>query len=203
LNRRVQRNLFRLSLINYNAALRALIAEEDAIKLEVRNSLRELALDQEQYGIAVASAALAYERRISTRLQLRLGLQGIRVQDVLDAQSAYTRSLNDLASTHVDYLLDRIGLFLDLELLEVDEQGFWTRLYDEGYQPIPNLQLPEYALPVYGQLPRGTLPSHKIKRMLHVPPGQTMIFRPDGTSASPGEEVPAPAPEGGAAPPGQ
>ncbi len=41
----------------------------------------------------MASAALAYERRISTQLQLRLGLEGIRVQDVLDAQGAYTESL--------------------------------------------------------------------------------------------------------------
>lgn len=179
LNRRQQRNSFRKSLIDYNQGLRTLIAKEDQIKFDVRDSLRKLSLDQEQYRIAVASAALAYERRISTRLQLRLGLQGIRVQDVLDAQQAYTDSLSQLASSHVQYILDRIGLFVDLELLQVDEQGFWTQLFDEDYQPAPNLQLPDYALPAYGRLPRGTCPSHKIKRMLLVPPGQTMIFRPD------------------------
>ncbi len=145
----------------------------------------------------MASAALAYERRISTTLQLRLGLEDIRVQDVLDAQGAYTESLSDLAGSHVRYVLDRIGLFVDLELLEVNEQGFWTQLYDEALQPTPNLQLPNYALPVYGQLPRGTLPSHQIKRMLQVPPGQTMIHRPDGTAGNLGEEVPTPAPDAG------
>lgn len=178
LNRRSQRNSFRQSLIDYNAGLRTLIDKEDEIKFDVRRSLRNLSLDREQYEIAVASAALAYERRISTMLQLRLGLEGIRVQDVLDAQGAYTESLSQLAGSHVRYVLDRIGLFLDLELLQVDEQGFWTQLYDEHAQPTPNLQLPDYALPVYGQLPRGTLPSHPIKRMLQVPPGQTMIHRP-------------------------
>jgi len=194
LNRRAQRNRFRRSLIDYNAGLRSLMEREDAVKFDVRDSLRRLALDQEQYRIDVASAALAYERRISTRLQLRLGVQNVRVIDVLDAQQAYTRSLSRLASSHIQYILDRIGLFLDLELLEVDDAGFWQQLYDDQHQPATNLHLPEYALPVYGQLPRGTWPSHQIKRMLHVPPGQTVIYRPDdgGDSA---EEVAAPPPD--------
>jgi len=200
LNRRAQRNSFRKSLIDYNAGLRALIAAEDEIKFAVRDSLRNLSLDREQYDIAVASAALAYERRISTQLQLRLGLENIRVQDVLDAQGAYTESLSSLAGSHVQYVLDRIGLFLDLELLEVDEQGFWTQLYDEDAQPAPNRQLPDYGLPVYGPLPRGTLPSCMIQRMLQVPPGETLIHRPDGAAPDLGEEVPAPAPDGETAP---
>lgn len=200
LNRRAQRNDFRQSLIDYNAGLRTLIDKEDEIKFDVRKSLRDLSLEREQYQIAVASAALAYERRISTTLQLRLGLENIRVQDVLDAQDAYTQSLSQLARSHVQYVLDRIGLFLDLELLQVDDQGFWTQLYDEGFQPAPNLQLPDYALPVYGQLPRGTLPSHQIKRMLAVPPGQTMIHQPDGTAENRGEDVLTPPPDAAAAP---
>jgi len=198
LNRRSQRNSFRRSLIDYNVGLRNLMDKEDRIKFDVRTSLRALALAQEQYRIAVASAALAYERRISTRLQLRLGVENIRVEDVLDAQRAYTRSLNSLARTHITYVLDRIGLFMDLELLEVDDEGFWQHLYDEDYQPTPNLQLPDYAVPVYGQLPRGVWPSHKIKRMLHVPPGQTLIYQTDDSEGTWGEEVPAPLPEDGA-----
>jgi hypothetical protein len=201
LNRRSQRNNFRKSLIDYNLGLRTLMEREDTVKLDVRDSLRQLALDQEQYRIDVASAALAYERRISTRLQLRLGVENIRVQDVLDAQQAYTRSLSQLASSHIKYILDRIGLFLDLELLVVDEAGFWQDLYDDRYQPTPNLQLPDYAQPVYGQFPHGTWPSHQIKRMLHVPPGQTIIYRSDGSAGTLGEEVPAPAPEPDARPP--
>ena len=195
LNRRAQRNRFRRSLIDYNLGLRTLMEREDAIKLDVRDSLRRLALDQEQYRIDVASAALAYERRISTRLQLRLGVQNVRVIDVLDAQQAYTRSLNRLAGSHIQYILDRIGLFLDLELLEVDDMGFWQQLYDQDHQPTTNYQLPDYALPVYGQLPRGTWPSHKIKRMMHVPPGRTVIYRPEGEGELVAEEVPGPLPD--------
>jgi outer membrane protein TolC len=42
-NRRAQRNQFRASLINYNLAFRNLINAEDEVKLQVRNTLRDLA----------------------------------------------------------------------------------------------------------------------------------------------------------------
>ena len=57
-NRRAQRNQFRASLINYNLALRNLISLEDNIKSAVRDDLRQLDQNREQYRIAVASAAL-------------------------------------------------------------------------------------------------------------------------------------------------
>lgn len=63
LNRRAQRNAFRQDLINYQVALRRLMALEDAVKLDVRNDLRDLALDQEQYQVDIASAGLAFKLR--------------------------------------------------------------------------------------------------------------------------------------------
>ena len=192
LNRKAQRNLFRLSLIDYNMGLRNLMALEDGIKLLVRDDLRQLQVDREQFHIAVASAALAYDRLVSTRMQLRLGLNNIRATDVLLSQQAYTNSLIDLAGAHIDYILDRIQLFQDLELLEVDDSGFWPMLYDEHFQPEPNYELPYFARPVYGELPRRTWHSRKIRSMLCVPAGDVMIFEPDGPQATPTEEVPPP-----------
>jgi hypothetical protein len=138
-----------------------------------------LEVDREQYRIAVASAALAYERVISTTLQLNLGIQNITARDVWESQGAYTASLRRLAAAHIGYIERRIQFFLDLELLEVDDQGFWTSLYDENLQPEPNYQLPDYGRPIYGELPPGTWPSHRIRRMLAVPPGETVIYEPD------------------------
>jgi len=191
LNRKEQRNLFRQSLIDYNAALRKLTEAEDNIKKSVRDDLRELLVDREQYRIAVASAALAYERIVSTRKQLRLGVQNITARDVLESQRAYTRSLNEMAQAHISYILSRIKLFQDLELLEVDETGFWPMLYNGQFQPEPNYQLHGYGRPVYGELPRRAWHSHKMKRMLHVPAGNTMIFEPHSSRPSPVEEIPA------------
>ena len=169
LNRRSQRNQYRATLINYQAALRGLLALEDSIKLEVRDDLRQLQLDREQYRIAVASAALAYERVVSTRLQLQLGVRNIAARDFLEAQQAYTASLSSVAAVQIRYVLNRIDLFLDLEQLQVDEQGFWPELYDASAQPALTNSLPEFAYPPFGELPPNVWYSRKMRRMEQVP----------------------------------
>ncbi len=178
LNRRAQRNSYRVSLINYQAAMRNLMEQEDRIKFSVRNNLRNLQLDREQYAIAVASAALANERVLTTRLQLQLGLGNISARDFLESQQAYTSSLFAVAEQHIGYILDRIDLFLELELLEVDELGFWPHLYDESYQPSPRLQPPACSGPVYGSLLPGLHYSKAMRRMDGVPFGSPVIFDP-------------------------
>jgi outer membrane protein TolC len=192
-NRRRERNAFRQTLINYNLALRNLLNAEDQIKLDVRDDLRALQFDRERYGIDVASAALAYERGVSTRLQLRLGAKDVTARDVLEAQRDYTRALIALAGSHTRFIRNRISLFTELELLEVDPNGFWPHLYNERYQPTPNYGLPDYAMPAYGELPHGVWYSHQVKRMLDVPPGESVIFQPDSDADR--EDVPSPQPD--------
>jgi Arc/MetJ family transcription regulator len=190
-NRRAQRNAFRGSLIDYQAALRDLIGAGDEIKLAIRNDLRQLQLDREQYTIAVASAALAYERVVSTRLQLNLGVADVATRDFLESQQAYTTSLNAVAALHIGYVVNRIRLFVDLESLEVDENGFWPRLYDEQHQPAPHYQLPPHARPAYGELVPGLWYSRKMKRMLKVPNGQAGVYRDGPTDQQPAQQQPA------------
>jgi hypothetical protein len=69
-------------------------------------------------------------------------------------------------------------LFLDLELLEVDDSGFWTELYDEHYQPEGYYQLPPEAMPAYGTLPHGLMFSKMMRRMLDVPVGVATVHGP-------------------------
>ncbi len=190
LNRRAQRNQFRQQLIDYQAALRRLMAAEDDIKLDVRNDLRDLALDQEQYRVDVASAGLAYERVVSTQLEQRLGIGGVTARDFLEAQDAYISALSSVAGRHIDYIVDRMELFLDTELLEVDELGLWNGLYDESVKPTPYYQLPSHAYPFYGELPHGLHFSKAMRRMTQVPPGTSMFHR-DPTAE---ELQPAPEP---------
>jgi outer membrane protein TolC len=166
LNRRAQRNAFRAALLDYQRGLRNLMALEDGIKLDIREELRQLQLNREQYRIAVASAALAFERVVSTRLQLQLGVQNVAARDFLEAQQAYTASLSNVAGVQIRYILNRIQLFLDLEQLEVDEQGFWNELYDETFQPTPRDALPSYARPAYGELPPRVWYSRAMRRMI-------------------------------------
>ncbi|MCA9128531.1 MAG: TolC family protein [Planctomycetales bacterium] len=174
LNRFVQRNNFRASLIAYQRALRNMSLLEDNIKFSIRNDLRNLALDREQYLIAVASAALAYERVVSTSLQFRLGTGGVAARDFLEAQTAYADALSNVAGRHIQYIVDRSNLFLDLELLTVDEDGFWMDIRNEDRQPEPVYSLPPWSLPVYGKLPCVWY-SDEIRQMFCVPVYQPSI----------------------------
>lgn len=179
LNRRAQRNAYRRSLINYQVSLRGLMLAEDNIKLAVRQDLRDLALDKEQYSIDVASAALAFERTVSVRLEMRSPRTTVTARDFLEAQSAYVESLSTVAVRHISYIVNRMNLFFNTELLSVDERGFWNELYDEKYQPEPFFQLPDYATPAYGELPPHILYSKAIKRMNSVPTGISTVARPE------------------------
>lgn len=182
LNRRAQRNTYRQNLINYQASLRQLMLLEDNIKLSVRNDLRALSLDQEQYKVDVASAGLAYERVVSTELERRLGIGGVTARDYLQAQDAYISALSSVASRHINYIVDRMQLFLDTEVLTVNERGLWEGLYDESIQPTPYYQLPPHAFPFYGELPRGLHYSRLMRRMEQVPVGTSMIHGDATTS---------------------
>jgi len=179
LNRRAQRNAYRIALIDYNVAMRNLMQLEDEIKFGIRNNLRALQLDREQYAIAVASAALASDRRNGTRLELQLEIVSrgrITARDFLEAQAAYTASLNSVARAHIDYILDRIDLFLDLELLQVDEENFWPQLYDESYQPERRMFPPAGTGPAFGGLPKRVWYSDCIRRMDCIPFGAPRIY---------------------------
>jgi hypothetical protein len=118
---------------------------------------------------------LAFERVVSTQLEQRLGLGGVTARDFLEAQDAYISALSSVASRHINYIVDRTQLFLDTELLVVNEQGLWDNLYDESVQPTPYYQLPPHAFPFYGELPRGLHYSRAMRRMEWVPPGTSMI----------------------------
>jgi hypothetical protein len=63
-------------------------------------------------------------------------------------------------------------------------------LYNEGFQAAPHYQIPPYARPAYGELPCGPCYSRKVKRMLDVPTGSSVICKeqqnqPQGLAPAP------------------
>lgn len=152
LNRKAQRNLYRTALINYQVARRAVMLQEDTIKYSIRVDLRTLALARNQYQISIASAALANERVNSTQLELALGFPGIQARDFLEAQDAYRLALGAVADNHLGYITNRIQFFYDLEVLQVDDTGFWQDLRNEQAQPMATYQLDPENGPAYGEL---------------------------------------------------
>lgn len=153
LNRRFERNDYRSALIDYNATRRALIEREDFIKFDVRDDLRQLRLRRNQYEIAVASAALAYERVVSTRLQLQLAVGNVVARDFLEAQQAYTAALNSVAEQHISFILGRIDLFIDTESIRLDQFGYWDGVANEQLDLPPTPDFYEVNPNPYGRLP--------------------------------------------------
>ncbi|MEM0925024.1 MAG: TolC family protein [Planctomycetota bacterium] len=131
LNRRIERNNYRASLINYDRARRTLINQEDTIKFGIRENLRQLRLQRDQYEISVAQAALAFERVVSTRLQLQLSIGNVVARDFLEAQQDYTSALNSVASDHISFILDRIDLFLNTESIRLNETLYWESTQED------------------------------------------------------------------------
>ena len=178
LNRRLQRNNFRVALISYNVGLRNLMAAEDNIKLDIREDLRQLSLDRNQYTIAVASAALAYERVISTRLRLQFAVQNVAARDFLEAQQAYTNALSAIARQHVNYITDRTELFFDLEAFDVDQWGHWSGVSEDN-GPQVNTDFPQTNPRPYDCLPPRVWYSPTIRQMEQIPPGEAVIIQQD------------------------
>jgi hypothetical protein len=177
LNRRLQRNNFRIALINYNLGLRNILAAEDSIKLDVREDLRQLSLDRNQFSIAVASAALAFERVISTRMRLQLSVQNVAARDFLESQQAYTNALNSIARLHINYITDRLELFFDLEAFDVDSLGHWSGV-TEDYGPQVNVDFPATNPRPYDCLPPRVWYSPTVRHMEHIGPGEAVIGQP-------------------------
>lgn len=121
--RTVERNLYRLSLIDLERIVRDVQELEDQIKLAIRDGLRRLMESRETLRIQAQAAALAERRVASTNLFLEAGRAEIR--DLLEAQEALVSAQNALTSALVSYRVAELELQSDLGVLEVGPSGLW------------------------------------------------------------------------------
>lgn len=193
LNRRAQRNRYRASLLTYQQGRRDLMRLEDQIKLNVREELRGLANVRVQYPINVTQAALAAEQVISVQLQLALGIEGVRGTDLLLALDSSRNALSEVANRRIGYLLDRTRFVLDLELMQLDPEGFWPDINDPNYQPEARTLYPPNAGPTYGTITPWVKPSRVLYQIYQHPlPGQQTVFIESESSPSNQTQSPTP-----------
>jgi outer membrane protein TolC len=124
LERTAERNAYREALIQVNQAIRAVQELEDAVKLQVRNDLRDLIQTRESFRIQAQAVALAQRRVKSTQLFQEAGRAQMR--DVLEAQQALLDAQNALSAALVNYRVAELGLQRDMGLLQVDQKGIWS-----------------------------------------------------------------------------
>ena len=140
LNRKLERNNYRSSIISFERQLRTLSLFLDNLKNNLRADLRTLDQSRQSYDIQVRAKALADRRVENSELSLQAGR--IQVRDVVDAQTARVQAYNAATAALVDYHLTRLRLLLDLGLLKTQKERFWLDAGDlppmqDAVTPVP------------------------------------------------------------------
>lgn len=128
LDRMGERNQMRAARISLESAKRAAFENADRIRLELRDDLRRLKASEDTFLIAESSVPLAEKRVESAALKLEAGRAETR--DLLEAQEDLLQARNSRITALVDYQLANLDLFLDMEQLDVNEDGVQTRDLD-------------------------------------------------------------------------
>jgi len=123
LDRQAERDAYRSSLINRNRAARAIVQQEDEIKLEVRNSWRTLDQAKRNYEISEIGVKLA-ERRVEEQ-NLLADLGRAKAQDQVDAQNALNDSQNQRVQALVTHTIARLQFWNNMGILYIKENGQW------------------------------------------------------------------------------
>ncbi len=128
LNRFNERNSYRIAQLGYQQQRRAYMALEDSIVNAVRLNLRTLRTSRFNFQIARQSLITATRQVEQAQLALRAGgsTDTSSTQDLLNALTLLRDNKNSLISSWFTYEIARISVFVDLELLELDENGVWT-----------------------------------------------------------------------------
>jgi hypothetical protein len=147
--RRAERNNYRASLIGYQRQRRTLMAFEDNIANDVRADIRLLRTQAQLYRIQQRVVELAYSQVDNANRLLRQPLAFGAQQDAGSAAALTDQALrnqrnllsaqNELYSLWVSYITARMNLYLDLELMQLDDRGVWI---DEQAPGIDNAARP-------------------------------------------------------------
>jgi outer membrane protein TolC len=116
-----ERNAYRQSIIAREAAVRDTDESTDQIRADLRDSMRLIETRKEAWEIQLDAVDLAKRRIESAQLSMDAGRASTR--DLLEAQESLLAAQNAATSALIDYTLAKLGLYLDLELLRVDERG--------------------------------------------------------------------------------
>jgi len=117
---------YRNSYIKLQQAVRNFQAAEDAIKLDIRDSLRSLLEARENMYIQAKAVAVAQKRVKSVNMFLDAGRAEIR--DLTDAQDALLEAQNSLTAAVIKYRIAELNIQKDMGVLQIDEDGLWKEM---------------------------------------------------------------------------
>ena len=125
LNQLTERNAYRTSLINFEKQMRKLATELDSLRENIREGIR--ALEQERENYFIQKAALELARQQVEVMPLLLQNDDADIRDQLEAQADLVEAQNDVTSAIVDYHVARWNLLKNLGTLSVEGEQFWLK----------------------------------------------------------------------------
>jgi outer membrane protein TolC len=121
IDRLPERNIYRRSLLDRDAAIRTEEELTDTVLADMRDNLRQTRSTAERYQLQLISVTLAERRVRSSEMKQEVGRTDTRT--VLESRRSLLAAQNSATSALIDYALARLRLYRDLELLDVDPNG--------------------------------------------------------------------------------
>lgn len=161
INRRAQRNQYRANQITYQRARRAYMELHDQIVHDIRLDMRTLNLNRRQFEITREAVLIAARQvdQVEESARNSSGATSGAGQSIglnqSNAQLSLLNNKNQLIQNWIQYEIQRIQLFRDFDVMNIDAQGVWTNdgsipTYNGG--PVPTTPDPVGA-PVESLLP--------------------------------------------------
>lgn len=127
LSRLNEQNAYRAALIDYQQARRDYYQYVDSIKVGLRDSVRNIKIDQLNFEVLRMSIFIAIDSVENANLNLESGdaTDVNATQNVLDSLEMLLASQNNFMSNWVNYLGRRMQLELDTGTFRLDDQGMW------------------------------------------------------------------------------
>jgi len=120
---------YRNSFINLERVVRDLQSQEDEIKIQVRNALRDM-LEARENMYTQAKAVYVAQKRVKS-VNMFLDAGRAQTRDLLEAQDAFLSAQNELTASVVDYRTAELAIQRDMGVLLVNEKGLWKE-YSPG-----------------------------------------------------------------------
>ena len=184
------RNAYRAAVVSYQQARRAYMLLEDQVKYDIRTSWRQLRFNQQNFELNrknLRQAALQYDINVANNLNPKLQVAGqagttnLGQQEGLNlitALGALLTAQNNLIQYWVSYERNRINIYRDMDIMQIDERGIWI---DPLYQNLGGNDSSSYQNgPANDIPPEPAEAKSRSKRSIH--PGIVRIgaFAPAG-----------------------
>ncbi len=127
LNRFAERNAYRASQIAYQQSRRDYMAAKDALANGIRSNIRALRVNELNFQVTRQQLITATRQVEEAQINLRTTREpnSNLTRDLLQALQGLLGAENNLISSWIEYEVGRIQLFVDLEILQLDENGAW------------------------------------------------------------------------------